>query len=289
MAVVFALPASAGPFACKVCHPNEVEGYSHYNMAHSLRQAGKEPVGSFENQFGTKFTIYSDQSGTWQRLESAGGTFDYRVEYVIGSGKHAQGYLVRIGDHLFQSPIAYYTARHAYGMAPGFEKYADADFTRPIAVACLLCHSGKPLHKEGTIAGYETPAFAQEAILCERCHGPTEEHMKHPVPGSIVNPKKLQGAARDSVCEQCHLAGVVRIPNPGKSVEGFHPGMPLEDVFSVYVLPESASSSLRVISQSEELRASACARNSGGKLWCGTCHDPHNKPTSRSLIIAYAA
>jgi len=44
------------------------------------------------------------------------------------------------------------------------------------------------------------------------------------VPGSIVNPAKLQQAARDSICEQCHLAGEVRIPNPGKSMADFQPG-----------------------------------------------------------------
>ena len=42
MAIAFALPVSTGPFACKVCHPKEVEGYSHYSMAHSLRQAGQD-------------------------------------------------------------------------------------------------------------------------------------------------------------------------------------------------------------------------------------------------------
>jgi hypothetical protein len=277
MAVIYSLPASAGAHPCQICHPKEVESYSHYGMAHSLTRVLQGPSGSFQNKFGIRFTTYSDESGTWQRMENAGEISTYRVEYIIGSGKHAFGFLVRIGEDLFQSPIGYYTDRHAYGMAPGYERGADVDFTRPVTEECLFCHSGKPLHIAGTVAGYEAPAFAQEAISCERCHGPSEEHLRKPVPGSIVNPAKLSGAARDSICEQCHLSGVIRIPNPGKKVEDFRAGMRLEDAFSVYV-SAAPSSAFRVISQSEQLHASACTRNSGGKLWCGTCHDLHNEP-----------
>lgn len=284
IATACCLPACGAAVGCQACHPKEVEGYSHYSMAHSMGQAQHVPSGSFQNEFGIKFTTYSDQSGTWQRMENAGEVSTYRVEYVIGSGKHGFGFLVRVGDDLFQSPIGYYTGRHAYGMAPGYEKGAGADFTRPVTEECLLCHSGKPLHITGTVAGYETPAFAHEAISCERCHGPTEEHLKRPVPGSIVNPAKLSPAARDSICEQCHLSAIARISNPGKKIEDFRPGMQLEDVFSVYVSRSETTSGLKVISHSEQLRASACARKSGGKLWCGTCHDLHNKP---SVPVAY--
>ncbi len=251
-------------------------------MAHSLRRPNHEPPGSFTNTFGTKFTVYSNGSGTWQRTETSNESADYRVDYVIGSGSHALGYLVRIGDHLFQSPIGYYPSRRAYAMAPGYENLADADFTRPVTEECLRCHSGNALHIPGTIAGYRTPAFSEQTISCERCHGPTEEHLKRPVQGSIVNPAKLSGPARDSICEQCHLSGITRIPNPGKTIADFRPGMPLEEVYSVYAPATPSTATLRVVSHAEQLRSSVCARMSAGKLWCGTCHDLHNKPASPS-------
>ncbi|HEY6291515.1 MAG TPA: hypothetical protein VI455_08140 [Terriglobia bacterium] len=248
-------------------------------MAHSLRRPGKEPEGSFEHAAsGTKFTIYSDRDGFWQRMERDGTVSEYRVDYVVGSGNHASGYLVRIGDHLFQSPICFYARLGRYDMAPGSEETRDPDFVRAVTEECLLCHSGKPLPIEGTLNEYSSPAFAQETISCERCHGDPARHLQRPLPGSIVNPAKLPLAARNSVCEQCHLKGTARVLNPGKKFQDFHPGEPLEQVFTIYTValpPGTPREALKVISQSEQLALSLCARQSNGRLWCGTCHDPH--------------
>ena len=72
------------------------------------------------------------------------------------------------------------------------------------------------------------------------------------------------------------------VPNPGKQVSDFHAGENLEDVFSVYVYQSSRDPTnpnpLTIISQSQQLALSQCARSSGDKLWCGTCHNPHALP-----------
>lgn len=288
-ALLVSLPPGGDAARCAVCHPGEVKGYARFSMAHSLRRAGVEPSGTFQNAAGTKFTVYSKNGETWQRIQNASETSDYKIAYVIGSGNHASGYLVQIGDHLFQSPIAYYPKRGSYGMAPGYENVRDADFTRPVTAECLLCHSGKPLHIPDTVNRFRPAVFEHEGISCDRCHGSTEEHLKRPVPGSIINPAKLQGSARDSICEQCHLSGVVRILNPGKQFSDFLPGEPLEAVFTVYrdaLPPGVPPTQFKVISHPEQLAASVCARKSQGKLWCGTCHNPHEKPVNAARYYA---
>jgi len=248
-------------------------------MAHSLTEATAQPEGSFEHTPSqTRFSIRSNSSVVVQRFERDGESGEQRVAYVIGSGAHAFGYLVRVGDHLFQSPLSYYTNRRLWDVAPGYEEDRHPDFSRPVTLECLLCHSGKPQPVPNTLNRYQTPAFLAEGISCDRCHGPGEAHVKQPMPGSILNPAKLRGAARDSICEQCHLAGEVRIRNPGKSIGDFRPGQSLEDNYTVYVAAQPGGKALKVVSHAEQLALSVCARNSGGRLWCGSCHNPHERP-----------
>jgi tetratricopeptide (TPR) repeat protein len=248
-------------------------------MARAMRRAGQEPDGTVTGQ-GTKITIHSSPSGFWQNWENGGDKNEYRVDFVIGSGEHASGYLVDIGGHLFQSPVAYYKSRQSYDLAPGYENQPDPDFTRPVSEECVLCHSGISLHVPGTLNQYRPPVFVAEAITCERCHGPSQRHLADPRAGTIVNPSKLETAARDSICEQCHLFGVARVPNPGKKLSDFIPGQTLEDTYTIYrnAMPVgSAGGEFKVISHVEQLALSYCARRSGGRLWCATCHNPHEK------------
>ncbi|HEV2349928.1 MAG TPA: multiheme c-type cytochrome [Terriglobia bacterium] len=281
--VMAAWPAwSAHP--CAECHPKEVAGYAATQMAHSLGHPGSEPSGKyFHAPSKTQFTIQVSHGRMIQRMERGGVTSEYPVAYEIGSGTHAFAYVIQLGDHLFQSPLGYFSGR-GWAMSPGYENAKAPDFLRPITPDCLVCHAGKARPIPKTFSSYQSPPFEAESITCERCHGPVEAHLRNPVPGSIVNPATLPPRARDSVCEQCHLAGEERVPNPGKQVSDFRPGEKLEDVYSVYVSADSRDparpAALRVISQVQQLALSMCARKSGGKLWCGTCHDPHFQPSN---------
>lgn len=283
MIAMAAWPA-LGAHPCAECHPKEVAGYAATQMAHSLGHPGSEPSGKyFHATSKTQFTIQVSHGRMVQGMARGGVTSEYPVAYEIGSGTHAFAYVIQLGDHLFQSPLGYFAGR-GWGMSPGYENAKAPDFLRPITPDCLVCHAGKAQPIPQTFSSYQSPPFEDEAITCERCHGPVEAHLRNPVPGSIVNPATLPPRARDSVCEQCHLSGEERIPNPGKQISDFRPGQNLEDVYSVYVSDVSRDparpGALRVISQVQQLALSRCARESGGKLWCGTCHDPHLQPSN---------
>lgn len=281
MVLIAALP-TFGAHPCARCHPHETEGFLATPMAHSMGPADVGPSGSYFHAVSdTRFTIHSGNGQMTQIIERDGVVSSHPIAYSIGSGAHAVGYLIDVGNHLFQSPLTYY-AHHGWGMSPGYENQTAPDFYRPVTPECLVCHAGTALPVAGSLNAYQNPPFESETITCERCHGPVEAHLRNPVPGSIINPAKLAPEARDSVCEQCHLSGEARIPNPGKQLVDFHAGEKLEDVYTVYVYNSSLDpahpNALTVISQAQQLALSRCARLSGGKLWCGTCHDPHSLP-----------
>ncbi|MGI8990548.1 MAG: tetratricopeptide repeat protein [Bryobacteraceae bacterium] len=271
---------------CLPCHAKEVAGFDKSPMAHSLSRASSCQPGSFTHDLsGTKFVVGPGDGKIRIGMTREGLTASYPVKYIIGSGNHAHGYLVDISSYLFQAPISFYSKRGIWDMAPGYETDPAPDFSRPVTVECLECHAGRPRPVPTTLNRYEVPAFSEEAISCDRCHGAGSAHLKQPSRRNIVNARRLSPRARDSVCEQCHLSGEVRILNPGRQFGDFQPGQELEDVFSVYVRDNRDNggkpppdSSIKVIGHAEQLALSACSRSSAGELWCGTCHNPHQKP-----------
>lgn len=260
---------------CDSCHPREVKAYAQTGMGRSVRSPRSEPDGSFEHKLsGSSFLIRTNRNGLVQRMTNAGQNSDYLIDYVIGSGNRASCFLARVGDHLFESPICFFKDR-GYDMAPGYEDNPAPGFSRPVTPECLLCHSGKPLPVSDSLNRYQSPAFAEQVISCARCHGDATNHLRRPVKGSILNPANLAPARRDSVCEQCHLSGAARILNPGKTFADFRPGQRLEEVWTVYV---EKPAPFKVVSHSEQLALSKCKQGSNERMWCGTCHSPHEKP-----------
>jgi len=280
LSLAYTSPAISGQ-PCAGCHPKEVQGFLATPMAQSIGPPSRSPSGNYYHDVSkTRFSIESSPGHMTQRMERDVLTTQNTVAWSIGSGKHAIAYLVQAGNHLFESPLTFY-ATSGWGMSPGYEKLEDPDFDRAVRPQCIYCHAGDVRPVAETLNAYENPPFA-EAISCERCHGSASEHLRSPTPGSIVNPAKLEPRARDSVCEQCHLDGEVNIANPGKETTDFRAGEDLGDVYTVYVYQSSRDPAkpnpLTIISQSQELALSKCALKSAEKLWCGTCHNPHELP-----------
>jgi predicted CXXCH cytochrome family protein len=247
-------------------------------MGNSIAPPAPRPDGRVTHDpSGSVITSEQRDGRMVQRLSEAGLTAEYAIDYQIGANLFGYSYLVRIGDFFFQSPISFYR-RNGWDLSPGFQKLSTVDFNRPIDDACLYCHSGAT--KFSGPDGRRVASATLEPITCERCHGPSREHLRHPSAATIVNPAKLTGRARPSVCEQCHLEGEARILNPGKSLSDFHPGQNLEDVLTVYVANRQETGAT-VVNHVEQLAVSRCARESGGRMWCGTCHHPHGEPVDR--------
>src|SRR5262249_26619078 len=103
---------------------------------------------------------------------------------------------------------------------------------------------------------------------------------------TIVNPRKLDPALRDAVCEQCHLQGETRVVRRGREVFDFRPGLPLHLFWSVFLRPPDLRDS-KAVGQVEQMRSSACFTASDGRLGCISCHDPHVWPQEQEKAVYY--
>jgi hypothetical protein len=220
---------------------------------------------------GSVLSVEYREGRMFHLLSERGITAEYPVAYQIGTGAKGRTYAAQVGDYLLESPLSWY-AGAGWDVSPGFESLQLLDFDRPITANCLFCHAGNAHFADAD--GRRLASSRVEPVTCERCHGNGEAHAQRPSAKNIVSPAKLSGPARDSICEQCHLEGETRILNPGKTQDDYHPGEPLEKTMVTYLF-HRPDAEKRAVSQVEELSESRCARESQGKLWCGSCHRPH--------------
>ena len=199
-----------------------------------------------------------------------GGKVD--LTFFIGSRRMARSFAFEYKQHLYQAPVGYYANREAWDVAPGYEHDSEPDFSRPITPDCLYCHATRATVQPGTLNRYREIAHG---IQCVRCHAESADH------AGLVNPGKLTGRRRDSICEQCHLSGEVRLMQPGKKMEDYSPGADLSDVIEVFT---ASAKGVAVNGHADALAASRCKQGSGEKLWCGTCHNPHQPTASYAAV-----
>jgi hypothetical protein len=293
--------------ACIDCHRGEAESFRQHPMGRSLQpirdwQPGDRLSAKAHNPFrnqGFEFRVDRSEGrvfhdGRW--LDPAGKPvvqLEAVVQYVIGSGTRGQSFLAERDGYLFQSPISWYGRKGIWDLSPGFK--VDQWLDRAIGGSCLFCHSNRVEIDGNHLNRYRPPIFRGHAIGCERCHGPGELHVQlreqgTPVEGedrTIVNPARLEPELRESVCQQCHLNGVVRVVRRGRREFDFRPGFPFDAFWAVYVAGPDISQGQIAVGQVEQMHESKCFQASQGHLGCISCHDPHSYPTAADRVGYY--
>jgi len=297
--VVFLASAAvpAGSQACAACHAAIYRSF--------LRTPMGQTSGKIDDAAANALSVraeFRDSAGQFAYgvgRDAAGFYFDFRqlgaqqpmqgrrqLQYFVGSGTAARGYLFQVDGFLYEAPVTYYRSSASWNAAPGFAGFDYPYLTRPILPGCLSCHASRIQWIAGTQNAYAEPAFLEGRIACERCHGEGSEHIASGKP--MINPAQLPAAERDSICEQCHLSGEIRVPKAGMDDQSFRPGARLADMAIVFVRSGS-SLQRKVTSHVENLAQSACKRASGDKMWCGTCHDPHVVPAASEKASYFRA
>jgi predicted CXXCH cytochrome family protein len=283
-----------GSEACKTCHEAIYKTYSQTAMARASGPATQDLIpGDFQHAASdVHYRIYAENGAAWLSFDRPNDATVHgtrRLQYFIGSGHRGRTYLFSTDSFFFEAPVNWYAQKKVWDTAPAFQSATQIPMTLPALPGCLSCHtSNARAPMAGAENKYESPLFAHDGITCERCHGAGAAHSAS-ASAAIVNPVKLPVAKRDAVCMQCHLEGSVAIEQPGRKLSDFRAGENLSDYVHYYLYVEEGSQRLRALGQSEALALSVCKKNSGDKMSCTTCHDPHSSPQPEQRVAFYRA
>ena len=277
------MSVEVGNEACRPCHETIYNSYSRTAMARTSGRAVPDLEGSFTHaRSGVSYRVFRDGQSTVLSYDRSGTTALHGTQvlkYFVGSNTRGRAFLFEIDGFLYQTPINYYAATKSWDMSPGYGQLREMELNHPVDATCLFCHASRvQAAKKGTLNGFGAVAFLQNGVSCERCHGPGSNHVNRGA--SMVNPAKLTGERRDSVCMQCHLEGEARIARAGRSQGDYRPGEHLSDYVGIFVREDDARQRRGAVSHVESLALSRCKRQSGEALSCITCHDPHVQPNA---------
>jgi len=173
-------------------------------------------------------------------------------DWAFGAGDQAITFVSRIdAGHYREEGRSWYRQTNDLGPTPGAATPAGTTYRifdpSGAILNCFSCHSTGPL----ALAADESLAPHELGVRCEDCHGPAAAHARSPAAEHPQNPGRLTAERLNDFCGSCH-----RMPLRGNETLDFR------DAWNVRHQPPS-------------LAASACFRESRGKLSCLTCHSPH--------------
>ena len=299
-----------GSEACQECHAGVCEEFTSHPMSHSMVRTGEDPIEDYgpDTEFKTnppprsrnEMSYYATaEDGAVQHhevLRNPDGEVVYDhavpVDYSVGSGRRGRSYLFEKDGTIMMSPMTWYSRVGKWDLSPGYEGQ-NLHFDRRVLDSCLVCHSGRmnpdPVHADQ----YASPAFLEESIGCEKCHGPGGAHadFHHGVADAadrILNPDDLSTDLQNEVCFQCHLAGESRTLRYGRKEYDFRPGDSTADIWTTFVPVEEEGQPLRVdaVGHGEQMLQSVCYQKSG-MMTCTSCHDPHRVPGTEETVAFY--
>jgi tetratricopeptide (TPR) repeat protein len=266
-----------GAACCAGCHRDINRTYQHTRHARTFHRGPgllelPMPEGPLSDPDDPQVTLTFRRDGPRVHVETRAKdqVFDTVVAYAFGTRERYITMIGRDDEQTYRGVrLSYYrtAAGSGWDRTSGDVGAPDPHENvrgRPIevrdgVVRCLHCHVTRPPEFRDPPPEVAGPEAADQAIGCERCHGPGGNHVAAIAAGfpdraiAIVRGGTAPAEVVNAQCAECHT---------------------VDFRFAIAAAPEDPRF---VRSPGMTLTFSKCFTQSGGSLSCLTCHDPHRE------------
>ena len=244
---------------CQSCHAKVFQTHTHSRHAITLHSMTSQELAALAPPVGpvpqTPYEIRKQGDQYFFGLKNDPKQQN-RMDLALGSGKLAMTYVSLHPDKtLTELRMSYYPSKKRWYITPGQEIIPNLDLgfahEQKMARNCLGCHTttvpNDNLMPEKRFFG----------VGCQSCHGPASAHVAAMKAGKYADIKleriaSWQATRINEMCGKCHRSPS-DVGTSGNDIT-------MTQRFQPYGLMQSP-----------------CFQNSGDKLSCVTCHDPHTK------------
>ena len=256
--------AEASPAVCAPCHRAETQTFSRAGMARTLASAANSRVLRTHPKLTGQIGQYSYEivrAGDESVLTVSDGRRNLRapLDWAFGAGVSAQTFAYRLDGQWYESRVSYYSVLAGLDLtigapnaAPPSLLEAAGHLSKPLDMGkCFGCHAtnvvkSPALDLSGMIGG----------VQCERCHGPSEAHLRAVrTGGPAASMRKLGGMTTEETsdfCGQCHRTWAE-------------------------IAAEGPHGIQNVRFQPYRLANSKCYDAEDPRIRCTACHNPHRE------------
>jgi hypothetical protein len=258
-------PSPRGVRQCASCHPAQAKPHPQTSMAHAMELVAEctilktHPLLTFtEGAYSYRLERRGNES--MYSVSDGQQTMSVPIRWAFGLGQAGQTYVYEKDGSLYQTRVSYYRELDGLDLTIGAKNIKPANMMqaagrvmdRDEKLRCFGCHAtntteGLQLRLDRMTAG----------VQCERCHGPTENHLKGIRQGDrkLAHMMRLKLSSTEELanfCGQCHRTW--------------------DDIASSGIFGVS-----NVRFQPYRLTNSKCYDSEDARISCASCHDPHNE------------
>src|SRR3954469_8829436 len=250
---------------CATCHPAQAKPHPTTSMAHAMELPAEcdilesHPVLTFQ---AGSYSYRIERRGKQSIYSVTDGhqTISAPIGWAFGLGLAGQTYVYEYNGELYQSRVSYYKSLETLDITLGAQNTKPTNqiqaagllMTPDEKVQCFRCHATDAIDRKKLTLNALIPG-----VQCERCHGPTENHLKSvkvgDAKGAAMNDlRKMTSEQTANFCGQCHRTW-----------------------------DEIAGSGLAGVAnvrfQPSRLISSKCYDAEDKRIRCTACHDPHGE------------